>query len=268
MTPKPSSNKSVIEQSALTASQIKPQVGSSSVADAELSASLGNPALTQIQSLLAALHLASPALPVGGFAYSQGLEQAIEDRWVTQVEQAYVWIRDVLLLNLARQELPLWLACHRAVLQQDWSALAVANQKLYALRETAEFRLESVQMGHSMAKLFAQWPQGAVLNTLGLEQWTYPASYAALAAISGVDEYMSLAAYLWSWVENQTLAAVKIIPLGQIDGQRLLHRLKGDVERATEIARSTDPSHAGSAAFGLAIASARHESQYSRLFRS
>jgi urease accessory protein len=259
MTPQPSSSQSVKDQSALTASQIKPQVGSSSVAD---------PALTQIQSLLAALHLASPALPVGGFAYSQGLEQAIEDRWVTQVDQAYVWIRDVLLLNLARQELPLWLVCHRAVLQGDWAALASANQELYALRETAEFRLESVQMGHSMAKLFAQWPQGAALNALAIEQWTYPASYAALAAISGVDEDMALTAYLWSWVENQALAAVKIIPLGQIDGQTLLHRLKGDVESATEIARSTDPAHAGSAAFGLALASARHESQYSRLFRS
>ena len=225
-------------------------------------------ALSHTQSLLAALHLASPALPVGGFAYSQGLEQAIEDRWVTQVEQAYVWIRDVLLLNLARQELPLWLACHRAVLQQDWAALTTANRELYALRETAEFRLESVQMGHSMSKLFAQWPQGAALNALSIEQWTYPASYAALAAISGIDEDMALAAYLWSWVENQALAAVKIIPLGQIDGQTLLHRLKGDVERATEIARSIDPAHAGSAAFGLALASARHESQYSRLFRS
>jgi urease accessory protein len=177
-------------------------------------------------------------------------------------------MRDVLLLNLARQELPLWLRCHRAVLQQDWSALAAANQELYALRETAEFRLESVQMGHSMAKLFAQWPQGAALNALSIEQWTYPASYAALAAISGVDESMALTAYLWSWVENQALAAVKIIPLGQIDGQTLLHRLKGDVERAIEVTRSIDPAHAGSAAFGLALASARHESQYSRLFRS
>jgi len=231
-------------------------------------APVSNPVLTQTQSLLAALHLASPALPVGGFAYSQGLEQAIEDRWVTQVEQAYDWIRDVLLLNLARQELPLWLACHRAVIQQDWPALATANQELYALRETAEFRLESIQMGHSMTKLFTQWRQGAALSALPIEQWTYPASYAALAAISGVDETMALTAYLWSWVENQVLAAVKIIPLGQIDGQTLLHRLKGDVERATEIARLIDPAHTGSAAFGLALASARHESQYSRLFRS
>ena len=86
--PLPSTNQSVINQPALTERQIKPQVGSSSVADAERATSKGNPALTHTQSLLAALHLASPALPVGGFAYSQGLEQAIEDRWVTLVEQA------------------------------------------------------------------------------------------------------------------------------------------------------------------------------------
>jgi len=225
-------------------------------------------AMDQIKSLLSALHLASPALPVGGFAYSQGLEQAIEDRWVTQVDQAYVWIRDVLLLNLARQELPLWLTCHRATLRQDWGTLTDANQALYALRETAEFRLESVQMGHSMAKLFAQWPQGSALAALPIEQWTYPAAYAALAAVAAVDETMALGAYLWSWVENQALAAVKIIPLGQIDGQTLLHRLKEDVEQAIDIAKTTPPDQAGSCAFGLALASARHESQYSRLFRS
>jgi len=221
-----------------------------------------------VQSLLSALHLASPALPVGGFAYSQGLEQAIEDRWVTGVEQAYAWIRDVLLLNLARQELPLWLACHRAVMAQDWHALSQANQELFALRETSEFRIESVQMGHSMARLFAQWPKGAALASLPIAQWTYPAAYAALAAISDVEESLAASAYLWSWVENQSLAAVKIIPLGQTDGQILLHRLKEDIEQAIQLAREVDPACAGSAAFGLALASARHESQYSRLFRS
>lgn len=225
-------------------------------------------AMDQIKSLLSALHLASPALPVGGFAYSQGLEQAIEDRWVTQVDQAYVWVRDVMLLNLARQELPLWLTCHRAALSQDWVTLTQTNQALYALRETAEFRLESVQMGHSMAKLFAQWPQGSALASLPIKQWTYPAAYAALAAIAVVDETIALGAYLWSWVENQVLAAVKIIPLGQIDGQILLHRLKDDIEQAIDIAKNTVPEQAGSATFGLALASARHESQYSRLFRS
>ena len=218
--------------------------------------------------ILAALHLASPALPVGGFAYSQGLEQAVEDRWVSSMEQAYVWIRDVMVLSLARQELPLWLASHRAAVMQDWLALRVANDTLHALRETAEFRLESVQMGHSMAKLFKQWSGGAVLYELEDMHWVYPSAHAALSAVSGIDEKMALTAYLWSWVENQTIAAVKIIPLGQIEGQILLHRLKSDIETAIQTAMSISPEEVGSAAMGLAIASARHESQYSRLFRS
>jgi len=224
--------------------------------------------VTNANAILAALHLASPALPVGGFAYSQGLEQAIEDRWVTDMESAYHWIRDGLVLNMARQELPWWLACYHAAAKSDWMRVVEVNDRLHALRETGEFRLESVQMGHSMAKLFAQWPQGQLLACLTEVVWVYPSAYAALAAVSGVTQELALSAYLWSWVENQALAAVKIIPLGQIDGQTLLHRLKVDVECATEIARSTDPAHAGSAAFGLALASARHESQYSRLFRS
>ena len=224
--------------------------------------------MTHSNPLLAALHLASPALPVGGFAYSQGLEQAVEDRWVSSMEHAYVWIRDVMVLSLARQELPLWLASHRAALVQDWPALREANDALYVLRETAEFRLESIQMGHSMAKLFKQWQGGALLLELEDMNWVYPSAHAALSAVSGIDEQMAITAFLWSWVENQTIAAVKIIPLGQIDGQILLHRLKSDIETAIKTAISISPEDVGSAAVGLSIASTRHESQYSRLFRS
>jgi urease accessory protein len=223
---------------------------------------------TNADAILAALHLASPALPVGGFAYSQGLEQAIEDRWVTDMQSAYVWIRDGLVLNLARQELPWWLACYQAAADQDWVRVVQINEHLHALRETGEFRLESVQMGHSMAKLFAQWPQGQSLVALTEIVWVYPSAYAALAAVSGVTQDLALSAYLWSWVENQVLAAVKSVPLGQIEGQTLLHRLKGDIVTAIGVAQGTAPEVAGSAAFGLAITSARHETQYSRLFRS
>ena len=223
---------------------------------------------TNADAILAALHLASPALPVGGFAYSQGLEQAIEDRWVTDMQSAYVWIRDGLVLNMARQELPWWLACYQAAADQDWVRILQINEHLHALRETGEFRLESVQMGHSMAKLFAQWPQGQSLVALTEIVWVYPSAYAALAAVSGVTQDLALSAYLWSWVENQVLAAVKSVPLGQIEGQTLLHRLKGDIVTAIGVAQGTAPEVAGSAAFGLAITSARHETQYSRLFRS
>jgi urease accessory protein len=222
----------------------------------------------KLNTLLSALHLASPALPVGGFAYSQGLEQAIEDRWVADMEQAYVWIRDGLLLNLARQELPWWLHCYEAAAKQQWDVLLDGNQQLSAMRETAELRLESLQMGYSMAKLFAQWPSAQALAALKDVTWSYPAAYAALAACTGVEKETALAAYLWSWVENQVLAAIKTVPLGQIEGQQLLHRLKEDIATACVVAQSTSTAEAGSAPVGLALVSARHETQYSRLFRS
>jgi len=222
----------------------------------------------KLNSLLSALHLASPALPVGGFAYSQGLEQAIEDRWVIDMEQVYVWIRDGLLLNLARQEVPWWLHCYEAASQHRWDVLLEGNLQLSAMRETAELRLESLQMGYSMAKLFAQWPAAERLTELKDTVWSYPAAYAALAACTGIEKNTALVAYLWSWVENQVLAAIKTVPLGQVEGQQLLHRLKEDIAAACIIAQSISTVEAGSAAFGLALASARHETQYSRLFRS
>ena len=239
----------------------------------------------KLDSLLAALHLASPALPVGGFAYSQGLEQAVEDRWVTNAAQAFTWISDVMLLSLARQELPLWRLVYQTCSDNelgkqqpsdqssasavDASMVVELNQQLTALRETSELKLESMQMGHSMAKLFKQWSQGTQLvEMMPVIEWTYPAAHAALSAITGIDEEMALTAYLWSWLENQVLAAVKIVPLGQIDGQLLLHRLKPVVSQAMSIAKNTSPDELGSAAIGLAVTSTRHETQYSRLFRS
>lgn len=225
----------------------------------------------KLDALLASLHLASPALPVGGFAYSQGLEQAIEERWVADGEQAYVWIRDSLLLNLARQELPWWLHCYEATLQQQWAALREGNQQLCALRETAELRLESLQMGYSLAKLFSQWPAAKnLVSCAALKDiaWSYPAAYACLVACAGMDKKIALAAYVWSWVENQVLVAMKTVPLGQVEGQQLLHRLKDDIALACLTAHRTQVSDAGGAAFGLALASTRHETQYSRLFRS
>jgi urease accessory protein len=204
---------------------------------------------TNPDCLLAALHLASPALPVGGFAYSQGLEQAFEDGWIAGAEGAFIWIRDAMVLGLARQELPLWISCHAASQRGAWGSVREINDRLLALRETAEFRLESVQMGHSMAKLFGQWPGGAALSALDDVRWAYPAAHAALAAISGVDVPMGLTAYLWAWVENQV-------------------RLKSEIAHAMTVAHQTNPDEAGTGAFGLAIASCRHETQYSRLFRS
>jgi len=227
--------------------------------------------LTQASGMVDALHLASASLPVGGFAYSQGLEQAHASGLVLSRDQAAEWIHDVLLQVLARQDLPLWLACHDAAVKGQWEVLEQHTQTLVALRESAEFRLESRQMGYSLMQLYPQWlspEQMPCSQRLASLARNYTTAHATLTALRGMSWSIGLTAYVWSWLEGQVMAAVKILPLGQRDGQWLLHQARGWVTQAVQAARQVDVNAAGTAAFGLAILSTRHETQYSRLFRS
>lgn len=220
-------------------------------------------------SLLRLLHLASPALPVGGFAYSQGLEWAIEDGQVKDSQSAKDWIKDCLYLVMARQELILWACCFDAVKRKDYELLCALNQRIYALRETSELRDEALQMGQSLAKIFPLWsPDGALEMPLLNGRWTYTAAHAALCASIDIEKSSGMTAYVWTWSENQVLAAVKHIPLGQTEGQRVIQQLQEDMINAVNIALQAQLDEIGSATLGLAIASSKHETQYSRLFRS
>lgn len=219
---------------------------------------------TQLAQLLALLQLASPALPVGGFAYSQGLERAIEDGIVHDAGSARRWIEDLLLLAIARVEAPLWLRAFDAWAAADRARFAGIDAQLRALRETAELRAESQQMGASLLR---------VLPALGVTvEWSrpisYPAAFALASAGLGLQREAALAAFLWAWLETQVLVAVKSVPLGQQAGQHLLSQLQPTLLRAVSIAAALDDAHIGSAALGFALASARHETQYSRLYRS
>jgi urease accessory protein len=218
-----------------------------------------------------ALHLASPLLPIGGFAYSQGLEQAQASGWVTDRDSAQVWIRDALLLVLAQQELPAWLACFRATWRSDWATVIALAEQWAALRETAELRLESRQMAYSMVRLFEQWVVPERMPPTGVMQRivaNHTIAHATMCGLRFNDETIALSAFIWAWLENQVLSAVKIVPLGQLDGQVLLHALKPAVGQAIATALVTDISAAGSAPIGLAMISSQHETQYTRLFRS
>lgn len=225
-------------------------------------AALGRDA--RLRALLAVLHLASPALPVGGFAYSQGLERAIADRQVGDEAGAGRWIGDLLLLSLARYEAPLWLRAFDACVAGDAPAFAHRNDELLAARETAELRAESRQMGASLVRLLP----ALGVEAPALEPIAYPAAFAWACARLGLDREAGLTAYLWSWAENQVLVAVKSVPLGQQAGQRLLLALQAMLARAVAVALELPDDEIGTAAIGLALASARHEAQYSRLYRS
>ncbi|GMV58044.1 MAG: hypothetical protein AMXMBFR72_11560 [Betaproteobacteria bacterium] len=218
----------------------------------------------RLRTLLGVLHLASPALPVGGFAYSQGLEKAIEDGVVHDTASAQRWIEDLLLLNLARFEAPLWLRAFDAFARSDPSAFAALSSELLAARETAELRAETRQMGASMLRLFP----ALGLPALAVEPIAYPAAFAAACAGLGIDREAGLAAYLWAWIENQVLAAVKTVPLGQQAGQQILIALREPLVRAVQLAAQLRDDELGTAPVAFAIMSAQHELQYSRIYRS
>jgi urease accessory protein len=208
-------------------------------------------------SLSKLLQLASPTLPVGAYSYSGGLEAAIEAEIVKDAASAEQWIGDVLEHSVARMEAPLLLS----FFSKD---IAEVNAKFLATRETAELRAETVQMGYSLNRLLKDLGMGEV----PCEEPSFPAAFAYAARYWKIEPQAALQAYLWAWVENQVMAAVKAVPLGQTDGQRILLSLGVVIESLLKKIMSMKDEDVGNFAPGLAILSAQHETQYSRLFRS
>ena len=218
--------------------------------------------------LLRLLQLVSPALPVGAYSYSQGLESAVESGIVRDEKSAAAWIEDGLTLVVARFEGPMFLRMLAAAERRDANALCDLNASFLAGRETAELRAETVQMGRSLCRLLGEIeetrPVTATLERL--QEPSYPCAWACAAAAFEVGHDAAYAGYLWSWAENQVLAAIKLVPLGQSAGQRTLARL---ASRIAALAPKPDGDDLlANFAPGLAIASSDHETQYSRLFRS
>jgi urease accessory protein len=193
------------------------------------------------------LQLASPALPVGAYSYSQGLEAAVEAGIVRDAQSAEQWIADVLEFSVAPME--------GAVVRETMEGKDL-NELFLASRETAELRAETVQMGYSLCRLLgelgiADVPQGEV---------AFPVAFACAAKAWGIPAEQAVQAYLWSWLENQVMAAIKAVPLGQTAGQKMLLSLSSGISSPKESFVNFAP--------GLAVLSSNHETQYSRLFRS
>ena len=219
-------------------------------------------------SLARLLQLASPALPVGAFSYSQGLGAAVEAGIVRDRASATRWIGDVASLSLGSWELPVLARLMAAWSARDIATAAAWNARFLASRETAELRAETVQMGYSLASLVRQLEieGAAALDTL--EEPAFPAAFALAAVAWSIAPRDALSAYLWAWMENAALAAVKCVPLGQTDAQRALLELGGRIGALVDEALGLDDDAMSNAVPRLAILSARHETQYSRLFRS
>ncbi|MGL1832087.1 urease accessory protein UreF [Rhodocyclaceae bacterium SMB388] len=223
--------------------------------------------------LIRLLQLASPALPVGAYTYSQGLEWAVESGAIRGEAGTLAWIGDALQWNVARFEAPLLAAQMRAWRDGDDDAVVEFDRIFVASRETSELRAETLQMGHSLVRLLRDLDAFECLpgwreRLTRLDEPAFPTAWSAAAAAWRIPADQGLAAYLWAWLENQVMAAVKAVPLGQSAGQRMLAELGARVPALVEEALVLPRSDWNNFTLGLAIASARHETQYTRLFRS
>ena len=219
-------------------------------------------------SLVRLLQLASPALPGGAYSYSQGLEAAVDAGVVHDAASTEGWIGDVMVLSLATMEGPLLVRLMAASSRGDTQALQRWNAELLASRESAELRAETAQMGYSLRRLLVELDVPGADTLAGFAEISFTTAFGFAAGAWKIDAHDALAAYLWSWLENQVMAALKSVPLGQTDGQRTLMALGARIPAICQHALQLGDDELANFAPGLAILSARHETQYTRLFRS
>lgn len=225
----------------------------------------------QAAALLHLLQFASPALPIGAYSYSQGLEAALERGLVHDAATARDWIVRHLHEVVACWEAPVCWRLMQAYTRRDWVDAALWSERFIASRDTAEFRAETIQMGFSLTRLVAELGFVDDETLAQLQQQSevaLPTAYACAVAALGIPHEAALLAMLFAWAENQVLVCVKSVPLGQVAGQRLLLSLRSELEAAARYAQSVPDEAMSNWAPGLSLLSAQHEVQYSRLYRS
>ena len=221
-------------------------------------------------SLLRLIWLASPALPVGGFSYSEVLETAVERAGVATESIASDWLTDQLHLTLARGDLAVIAQAVPAWREADLARIKQLNDWVLQTRETSELRLQAEQMGRSLVEWLRNDDRSnpAHVQAYARMQPTYPVAFALAASQTSADVRDCMLAYAFGWAENMVQAALKLVPLGQSAGQRILARLSRDIPEALESAMQLPNDERQAFTPMLAILSAQHETQYSRLFRS
>ena len=226
----------------------------------------------EVPGLLRLLHLASPALPIGGFHFSQGLEYAVDQGWVRDEPTALEWIDGIAQGSLATLDLPVLYRLYLAWALDDRDSLRRWNAFLIACRETAELRHEDRHLGASLLRVLKELELHTDLFRPGIAPDESGVAHATAFALAcarwNVSPLDALRTYAWTWAENQVLAAVKLVPLGQSAGQRMLHALHTRLDALATRSVGCADSDIGVASSMQAVASGRHEIQYTRLFRS
>jgi urease accessory protein len=219
-------------------------------------------------ALIRQLHLTSPALPVGAYSYSQGLEWVVETGAVKNEATALDWIGDCLEFGIARFEAVYLAHMLAAWAQDDAVRLAQLDDEFVASRESAELRAETAQMGYSLARLLTDLGGFPAARLAAFSQPSFPLAWSCAASAWGIPAQDAVAGYLWAWAENQVMAAVKAIPLGQTAGQRMLLALGQRIPALADAAAAADIEATCNYLPAFAIACSCHETQYTRLFRS
>ena len=218
------------------------------------------------------LQLASPALPIGAYAYSEGLEAAVESGRIADEADTAAWIGGLLEHAFARLDLPLFGGLHRAFEGGDRAAAVALSARLVASRETAELRAADRHLGQALARLLADLGVEAAAGWVRRPERTHAALVALGCVHFRVDAPSGACALAFGWAENLVGAALKLVPLGQTAGQRVLlgigARIPGVCAAALALDPARDAGEIGAAATGLALASCAHETQATRLFRS
>lgn len=211
--------------------------------------------------------LISPALPIGSFSYSQSLEFAIDGGWLKTESDVENWLKQQMHFGLARLDLPVIYRLMQSWEKNDQPAIKHWNQTLLAFRESAELYQEDCQVGYALCRLLTD------LDIAHAAQWqkkkvSYVTMYALVCQQWQITPVDAVAGFVWAWSENLVAAAVKLLPMGQTAGQKMLLSLGNEIETACNNAEQLEDDALGSVLPGLAMASAFHETQYSRLFRS
>jgi urease accessory protein len=215
------------------------------------------------------LQLSSVSLPVGGYAFSQGMEYAIECRWIKTFDDTEAWIRLQLAEGLAKVDLPILRGAMESTCEQDWQRLMFLNDISIASRETKELRLTDTAMGAALLRLITSLdfdlPECFKCED---EELSFVVLFAYAAQAWEISYQDAANGFVWSWLENQVAAATKLVPLGQTQAQQMLTLFQPVIGEIIALSGSVEEDNIGGGLPGLAIASALHEQQYSRLFRS